>query len=245
MNKKRSSRLETLAFVASLVDSRKREVETDALKTLVFLRDARPTKFSLNIIKRYKRPKVPKVPKPVVSQIPPPLLLQSTIYETSPPTSDESSQERSWIPTTPPLFRVSPTPTPTPPPLPTNSIPTPIATPRSILVGSSTKPTEGAINKKPIIKKKKVTFSKGLTRDDDQCRQCGDKETGQWRKGPYGKRTLCNKCGLYYRKLVNDFKPKKANALLRYCKNKASFARSQSSQKSGTSRRIFGIFGRR
>lgn len=39
-------------------------------------------------------------------------------------------------------------------------------------------------------------------RPNIKCHQCDLKETPEWRRGPYGNRTLCNACGLFYSKLV-------------------------------------------
>ncbi|ODQ78183.1 hypothetical protein BABINDRAFT_177391 [Babjeviella inositovora NRRL Y-12698] len=39
-------------------------------------------------------------------------------------------------------------------------------------------------------------------REKVQCLQCGSTETPEWRRGPYGSRTLCNACGLFHSKLV-------------------------------------------
>ncbi|KAL6842315.1 hypothetical protein ACP4OV_027742 [Aristida adscensionis] len=42
-----------------------------------------------------------------------------------------------------------------------------------------------------------------------QCRHCGADRTPQWRRGPEGRRTLCNACGVRYRKgqLVPEYRP--------------------------------------
>jgi hypothetical protein len=47
--------------------------------------------------------------------------------------------------------------------------------------------------------KKRVRQSSG---EATRCRQCGNTETPEWRRGPEGARTLCNACGLYHAKLV-------------------------------------------
>lgn len=38
-----------------------------------------------------------------------------------------------------------------------------------------------------------------------QCIQCGETTTPEWRKGPSGTKELCNACGLYYSKLVKRY----------------------------------------
>ncbi|KAI0461353.1 hypothetical protein LJB42_001021 [Komagataella kurtzmanii] len=35
-----------------------------------------------------------------------------------------------------------------------------------------------------------------------RCLQCGSGDTPEWRRGPYGARTLCNACGLFHAKLT-------------------------------------------
>lgn len=48
------------------------------------------------------------------------------------------------------------------------------------------------------------------------CVHCKEGITPEWRKGPYGNRTLCNACGLFYRKLIKKFNIRDANILMRY-----------------------------
>ncbi|CCD26365.1 GATA-type transcription factor NDAI_0H01910 [Naumovozyma dairenensis CBS 421] len=50
-----------------------------------------------------------------------------------------------------------------------------------------------------------------------KCGQCRDEETPEWRRGPYGKNNkLCNKCGLFYRKLCKRFGDYRGTAILRF-----------------------------
>ena len=58
--------------------------------------------------------------------------------------------------------------------------------------------------------------SSGNGRAGLKCLHCGEVDTPEWRRGPYGSRTLCNACGLYYRKLIKKFNPKNANLIMRY-----------------------------
>ncbi|QLG72381.1 hypothetical protein HG535_0D00890 [Zygotorulaspora mrakii] len=51
------------------------------------------------------------------------------------------------------------------------------------------------------------------------CIHCGEASTPEWRRGPYGNRTLCNACGLFYRKLVKRFGNKDTNMFMRYRKS--------------------------
>ncbi|EDO15116.1 hypothetical protein Kpol_1046p6 [Vanderwaltozyma polyspora DSM 70294] len=56
-----------------------------------------------------------------------------------------------------------------------------------------------------------------LTRiSSNKCLQCGETQTPEWRRGPYGNKTLCNACGLFYSKLTKKFGNKNANLLMRY-----------------------------
>ncbi|CAR25806.1 hypothetical protein ZYGR_0A03770 [Zygosaccharomyces rouxii] len=48
------------------------------------------------------------------------------------------------------------------------------------------------------------------------CVHCKEGITPEWRRGPYGNRTLCNACGLFYRKLIKKFSTRDANILMRY-----------------------------
>ncbi|CCF56809.1 hypothetical protein KAFR_0B05130 [Kazachstania africana CBS 2517] len=54
--------------------------------------------------------------------------------------------------------------------------------------------------------------------DKTKCLHCDEIDTPEWRRGPYGNRTLCNACGLFYRKLVKKFGNKNANLLMRFNK---------------------------
>lgn len=49
-----------------------------------------------------------------------------------------------------------------------------------------------------------------------ECLHCAQKDTPEWRRGPYGNRTLCNACGLFYGKLMKKFGLKEANTLMHY-----------------------------
>lgn len=50
------------------------------------------------------------------------------------------------------------------------------------------------------------------------CLHCHENDTPEWRRGPYGNRTLCNACGLFYNKLVRKFNLERANILMLYRK---------------------------
>ncbi|CAG98557.1 Gat2p [Kluyveromyces lactis] len=54
----------------------------------------------------------------------------------------------------------------------------------------------------------------------ESCKHCHETVTPEWRRGPYGNRTLCNACGLFYCKLIRKFNTKDANILMHYRKMK-------------------------
>ncbi|QLQ78073.1 hypothetical protein HG537_0A03200 [Torulaspora globosa] len=85
--------------------------------------------------------------------------------------------------------------------------------------------------KKSLSEKSSPEYQRSLThgllltepmRKDEQsttsCVHCGENSTPEWRRGPYGNRTLCNACGLFYRKLIKKFGTKDANLLMRFKK---------------------------
>ena len=45
-----------------------------------------------------------------------------------------------------------------------------------------------------------------------KCAHCGSQKTSEWRMGPEGRGTLCNACGLRYRKKLKANQPPKAKA---------------------------------
>ncbi|SCU97055.1 LAMI_0F08724g1_1 [Lachancea mirantina] len=47
-----------------------------------------------------------------------------------------------------------------------------------------------------------------------QCGHCSSSKTPEWRRGPKGKRSLCNACGLFYKKLVTKFGVEQAALIL-------------------------------
>jgi len=49
-------------------------------------------------------------------------------------------------------------------------------------------------------------------RSPKRCESCGRAETPEWRRGPAGRRTLCNSCGLHYAKLTRKEKNANQNA---------------------------------
>lgn len=69
--------------------------------------------------------------------------------------------------------------------------------------------SHGLLLSEPIRKAEQSTTS---------CVHCGENSTPEWRRGPYGNRTLCNACGLFYRKLIKKFGIKDANLLMRFKK---------------------------
>ncbi|CCE66085.1 hypothetical protein TPHA_0O01160 [Tetrapisispora phaffii CBS 4417] len=60
------------------------------------------------------------------------------------------------------------------------------------------------VQKSPRVSKKKGIPSKSNKNRNYNggCVHCGVTETVEWRKGPQGNHTLCNSCGLFYRRLL-------------------------------------------
>lgn len=46
------------------------------------------------------------------------------------------------------------------------------------------------------------------------CQHCSSKKTPEWRRGPDGRRTLCNACGLFYSKMIKKYGLKEANTTM-------------------------------
>jgi len=62
---------------------------------------------------------------------------------------------------------------------------------------------DSSITQPPPIK---GVFNEDLSiKTDHKCQQCGSDDTPEWRRGPYGSRSLCNACGLFYGKLIKKF----------------------------------------
>ncbi|SCU78046.1 LADA_0A03510g1_1 [Lachancea dasiensis] len=62
----------------------------------------------------------------------------------------------------------------------------------------------------------------GIKKIGVQCAHCHSAKTPEWRKGPHGKRSLCNACGLFYKKLVRKFGDERAAMILKYRKKISS-----------------------
>lgn len=48
-----------------------------------------------------------------------------------------------------------------------------------------------------------------------KCLHCAATDTPEWRKGPVGPTTLCNACGLFFKKLVKKFGPETASVIMK------------------------------
>lgn len=48
-----------------------------------------------------------------------------------------------------------------------------------------------------------------------RCLHCSSTETPEWRKGPGGPTTLCNACGLFYKKLIKKFGEEVATSIMK------------------------------
>lgn len=77
------------------------------------------------------------------------------------------------------------------PGLPTGYVAPPLLRPRQV---HPTKASRLGLQEKPSKKRKNT--------DNLFCRHCGTRDTPEWRRGPDGRKSLCNACGLHYSKLV-------------------------------------------
>lgn len=102
-----------------------------------------------------------------------------------------------------------------------------IITPRSCKIGKpgqAGKPGKGAAKqkrkRKNYVKKRTNSIKDIITSatPTKKCFQCQEANTPEWRLGPYGNRSLCNACGLYYRRLIQRFDLKQANLIMRFNK---------------------------
>jgi len=66
---------------------------------------------------------------------------------------------------------------------------------------------------------KKKRGRKRIDKTKFYCRECGSKDTPEWRRGPEGKNTLCNACGLQYSKRLKMEKNAANRADLTYILN--------------------------
>ncbi|CAK7902395.1 hypothetical protein CAAN1_07S02498 [[Candida] anglica] len=48
-----------------------------------------------------------------------------------------------------------------------------------------------------------------------KCRHCGSEKSPEWRRGPEGKQTLCNACGLFFSKLARKYGPGRAAEIMK------------------------------
>lgn len=77
------------------------------------------------------------------------------------------------------------------PGVPIGYVAPPVLRPRQV---HPTKATRLGLQEKPPKKRKNT--------DNLFCRHCGTKDTPEWRRGPDGRKSLCNACGLHYSKLI-------------------------------------------
>ncbi|KAM3159740.1 GATA-type domain-containing protein [Lachancea thermotolerans] len=61
-----------------------------------------------------------------------------------------------------------------------------------------------------------------VMRNGLQCAHCSSTKTPEWRKGPCGRRSLCNACGLFYKKLVRKFGDGQASMIMKHRKSISS-----------------------
>jgi hypothetical protein len=55
------------------------------------------------------------------------------------------------------------------------------------------------VDSKPMRKKTKPKQQKSVPKEERFCEYCHTNQTPMWRRGPSGKATLCNKCGVKWR----------------------------------------------
>lgn len=48
-----------------------------------------------------------------------------------------------------------------------------------------------------------------------KCAHCAETKTPEWRKGPYGSESICNACGLFFKKLKSKFGPDPAIEIMK------------------------------
>ncbi|KTA95201.1 Protein GAT2 [Nakaseomyces glabratus] len=86
--------------------------------------------------------------------------------------------------------------------------------------GKVTKPSKENLTKRRQYEAKSNTTSSSSEKVTVEitlrCHHCGESDTPEWRRGPYGSRTLCNACGLFYRKLTKKFTVPYGNLYMRY-----------------------------
>lgn len=70
----------------------------------------------------------------------------------------------------------------------------------SLIVKPPKPVTDSSITQPPPLK---GVFNEELSmKSEHKCQQCGSDDTPEWRRGPYGSRSLCNACGLFFGKLI-------------------------------------------
>eukprot|EP01089_Gocevia_fonbrunei_P019192 TRINITY_DN6714_c0_g1_i1.p1 TRINITY_DN6714_c0_g1~~TRINITY_DN6714_c0_g1_i1.p1 ORF type:complete len:157 (+),score=5.60 TRINITY_DN6714_c0_g1_i1:112-582(+) len=60
---------------------------------------------------------------------------------------------------------------------------------------------------------KKRAKRKPKRRPGLRCKHCDTKESPEWRKGPLGRNTLCNACGLYYARILRESENREKGSL--------------------------------
>ncbi|KAG0126897.1 tuber borchii white collar-1 [Tuber indicum] len=63
-----------------------------------------------------------------------------------------------------------------------------------------------------VALRKKRKRRKGVDQLEKDCANCHTRVTPEWRRGPSGKRDLCNSCGLRYAKLIGRVSPRTATS---------------------------------
>lgn len=89
----------------------------------------------------------------------------------------------------------------------------------SVSVPDTEKKNVMAYDHAPLTTKSRIGSKIRSPRSSLQCAHCASTKTPEWRKGPYGKRSLCNACGLFYKKLLHKFGFDQAAMIMKYRKS--------------------------
>ncbi|CUS21283.1 LAQU0S02e10198g1_1 [Lachancea quebecensis] len=96
--------------------------------------------------------------------------------------------------------------------------------------GKAAASSEGAVsnnirhqtNNTPLDTKAISEPKERVIKNGHQCAHCSSTKTPEWRKGPCGRRSLCNACGLFYKKLVRKFGDGQASLIMKHRKSISS-----------------------
>ncbi|SCU81328.1 LAFA_0C04104g1_1 [Lachancea sp. 'fantastica'] len=89
---------------------------------------------------------------------------------------------------------------------------------RKPLVSAGSEPSEAVKNTSQGKSRASLEPADSSSSEGLQCAHCSTTTTPEWRKGPYGKRSLCNACGLFYKKLIRKFGDSQGGRIMKYRK---------------------------